>query len=405
MLQERFIEELPFFTDEHRRLATSVANFVAREIETRYRAAEEEGDADEHFRETLKLLAEAGLLRYAVVGGHEMFESAAGGGEALRSRLDTRSLCLIREALSYSSALADLAFVMQGLGTYAISIAAPEHLREFWLERAGSGRAIAAFALTEPEAGSDVAAIKTTARREGGSYLLDGHKCFISNAGIADFYTVFARTGTRVDGRAELSAFVVGARMHGFRVRERTRLIAPHPVGEIEFENLRVPTENLIGAEGDGFRLAMQTLDTFRASVGAAACGMARRALDEALSYAKNRWQFGHPLASHQLIQEKLAVMQTELDAARLLVYRAAYLKDTSTSTGGTLTRAASEAKLFATEAAWRIIDEAVQIHGGNGLRQGSVVERLLRDARALRIYEGTSEIQKLIIANQLLKE
>ena len=383
---DTFITETPFFTTEQRNLATSVAGFVATEIEPR---GAEEQDTEAHFRDLLALLAQAGLLRYAV----------ASAGE----RLDTRSLCLIREALSYSSPLADLAFVMQGLGTYAISLAAPEHVRDFWLSRAASGKAIAAFALTETNAGSDVAAIETTARREGDAYLINGHKRFISNAGLADFYTVFARTGTRADGRAELSAFVVGARMPGFRVRERTEMIAAHPVGEIEFNAARVPAEDMVGREGDGFPLAMQTLDTFRASVGAAACGMARRALDEALSYAKTRRQFGRPLSEHQLIQEKLADMATELDAARLLVYRAAYLKDAGA--GARVTREASEAKLFATEAAGRIIDSALQIHGGSGLVRGHVIERLYRDVRALRIYEGTSEIQKLIIASQLLQD
>jgi acyl-CoA dehydrogenase len=379
---DSFIAETPFFTTEQRNLAVSVAQFVAREIEQR---AGEEEDTEAQFRDLLKLLAEADLLRYAVA--------------ATGTRLDTRSLCLIREALAYSSALADLAFVMQGLGTYALSLAAPEHVRDFWLERAASGKAIAAFALTETQAGSDVAAIQTTARREGDAYLIDGHKRFISNAGLADFYTVFARTGTRADGRAELSAFVVGARMPGFRVRERTQMIAPHPVGEIEFNAARVPAEDMVGREGDGFFLAMQTLDTFRSSVGAAACGMARRALDEALAYAKTRRQFGRALSEHQLIQEKLADMATELDAARLLVYRAAYLKDAGAER---VTREASQAKLFATEAAGRIIDSALQIHGGSGLVRGHVIERLYRDVRALRIYEGTSEIQKLIIASQL---
>ncbi|HEX8852089.1 MAG TPA: acyl-CoA dehydrogenase family protein, partial [Pyrinomonadaceae bacterium] len=319
-MSDRFIEELPFFDDEHLRLAKSVANFAAREVEPRA-VEEEEGDAGEHLRELVRLLAQADLLQYAVAP--DAATEDAGGAS-----LDARSLCLVREALSYSSSLADLAFVMQGLGTYAVSLAAPEHLREFWLARARTGRAVAAFALTEPEAGSDVASVKTTARREGDGYVIDGHKCFISNAGVADFYTIFARTGTRPDGRAELSAFVVGARMPGLRVSERTRLIAPHPIGEVVFENLRVPVQDRLGQEGDGFRLAMQTMDMFRASVGAAACGMARRALDEALRYAKNRQQFGRPLAEHQLIQSKLASMQTELDAARLLVYRAAYLKD-----------------------------------------------------------------------------
>jgi acyl-CoA dehydrogenase len=388
---DRFIEETPFFTDEHSRLAVSVANFVAREIEPHVMS---ETGSDEEFRALLDLLAQADLLRYAV---------AQEG-----STLDVRSLCVLRETLAYSSSLADLAFVMQGLGTYAISLAAPEHVRDFWLTRAAEGRAVAAFALTEPEAGSDVASIQTTARREGDSYVINGRKCFISNAGVADFYTVFARTGERADGRAELSAFVVGARMQGFRLRERTQLIAAHPIGEIEFDNLRVPAEDRVGAEGDGFGLAMQTMNTFRASVGAAACGMARRALDEALAYAKQRRQFGVALAEQQLIQAKLAEMQTQLDAARLLVYRAAHLKDTHDEHAGTrsttLTRAASEAKLFATEAAARIVDEAVQIHGGRGIVRGQMVERLYRDVRALRIYEGTSEIQKLIIAKEMLK-
>jgi acyl-CoA dehydrogenase len=247
-----------------------------------------------------------------------------------------------------------------------------------------------------------VAALKTTAQREDDSYVINGRKRFISNAGVADFYTVFARTGTHEDGPAELSALIVSARMAGFSVAERTEMIATHPIGELEFKDCRVPAEDMIGKQGDGLRLALQTLDLFRASVGAAACGMARRALDESLLHAKSRKQFGKLLAEHQLILEKLADMATELDAARLLVYRAAHLKDTSAERS---TREASEAKLFATEAAGRIIDQAVQIHGGAGLVRGSVVERLYRDVRALRIYEGTSEIQKLIIANQLLKE
>lgn len=376
--------ELPFFTPEHRNLAQSVAQFAAREIEPH---AGVEEDVDGLARHFVGLLASAGLLSYAVA----------------ESRLDIRSLCLIREELSYSSPLADLAFVMQGLGTFAIAQAAPDHVREFWLARAANGKAIAAFALTEPDAGSDVASIQTNARRDGETYVINGRKRFISNAGIADFYTVFARTGTREDGRATLSAFVVGAKMPGFSVVERTPLMAPHPIGEIAFNDCRVPAEDMVGNEGDGFRLAMATLDTFRASVGAAACGMARRALDEALRYASTRKQFGRLLCEHQLVQEKLADMVTELDAARLLVYRAAHMRDTAPD--ARVTREASEAKLFATEAASRIIDSAVQIHGGAGLVRGSVVERLYRDIRALRIYEGTSEIQKLVIAGQLLKE
>ena len=382
---DKFIDQLPFFTPEHRTLAADMESFVQREIETR---AVEERDLDAQLRELVGVLAKAGALHYAV---------ASPG-----TKLDVRALCLIREALAYSSALADVAFVMQGLGTFAISQAAPEHVRDFWISRAVKGKAVAAFALTEPDAGSDVAGIKTTATRDGDAYVINGRKRFISNAGVADFYTVFARTGTDENGRAALSAFVVSARMPGLSVTERTAMIAAHPIGEIEFNGCRVPAEDMVGGEGDGFVLAMRTMDTFRASVGAAACGMARRALDESLVYATSRKQFGRLLAEHQLIQEKLADMITELDAARLLVYRAAHLKDAGAAR---VTREASEAKLYATEAACRIIDQAVQIHGGSGLVRGSVVERLYRDVRALRIYEGTSEIQKLIIAGQLLKE
>lgn len=380
---DTMIDKLPFFTPDHRNLTRDLSQFISAEIEP---TAGEDADVDAQVRRLVNVLAKAGMLELAV---------------ASESSLDTRALCLIREGLAYSSSLADLAFVMQGLGTYAIGRAAPEHIREFWLSRAVAGKAIAAFALTEPDAGSDVAAIQTTATLEGDAYVINGRKRFISNAGIADFYTVFARTGTGEGNRAKISAFVVSAKMPGFRVVERTPLIAPHPIGEIEFENCRVPVEDRVGNEGDGFGLAMETLDTFRASVGAAACGMARRALDESVRYATTRKQFGRLLAEHQLIQEKLADMVTELDAARLLVYRAAYLKDTGSSR---VTREASEAKLFATEAAGRIIDSAVQIHGGSGLVHGSVVERLYRDVRALRIYEGTSEIQKIVIASQLLK-
>jgi acyl-CoA dehydrogenase len=377
------IYELPFFTDEHRNLAQSVAEFVVQEIEPR---ASVEDDIENLARDLVHLLARAGLLSYAVA----------------EAKLDIRALCVIREELAYSSALADLAFVMQGLGTYAIARAAPDHVRDFWLARAANGKAIAAFALTEPNAGSDVAGIQTTARRDGETYVIDGRKRFISNAGIADFYLVFAKTGTREDGRPVISAFVVGSKMQGFRVVERTPLIAPHPIGEIAFDQCRVPAEDMVGNEGDGFKLAMETMDTFRASVGAAACGMARRALDQAVRYSSNRRQFGRLLCEHQLVQAKLADMITELDAARLLVYRAAYAKDMGADK---ITREASEAKLFATEAAGRIIDSAVQIHGGTGLVSGTVVERLYRDIRALRIYEGTSEIQKLVIAGRLLKE
>src|SRR5215472_2419061 len=314
---DSFIQTTPFFSPDQHALSERLAQFAEREVEAR--AADDEHDPDQRVRDYLLLLAENDLLRYAVASPGQPF--------------DLRSFCIIRESLSYSSSLADLAFVMQGLGTYAISRSATEHVRDFWLARARTGKAIAAFALTEPDAGSDVAGLKTLARKEGEAYFIDGRKRFISNAGVADFYTVFARTGTRGDGRAELSAFIVSARMPGFSVRERTQMIAPHPIGELEFINCKVPAEDMIGNPGDGLRLSLQTLDTFRASVGAAACGMARRALDESLLHGRSRQQFGKPLVEHQLIQGKIADMATALDAARLLVYRAAYLKDTGALT------------------------------------------------------------------------
>lgn len=388
MSPDKFYEETPFFTDAHERLAAGVGAFAAREIGPR---ADEDDAPDAQFREMLGLLAQAGLLRHAIA------KDAAG--------LDPRSLCIVREVLAYHSTVADAAFMVQGVGTYPIALAAPDHVRDFWVQRATEGRAVAAFALTEPEAGSDVSALRTTARLEGDAYVINGHKTFVSNAGVADFYTVFARTGTREsDGRALLSAFIVGLRLPGFRVSARRELIGSQIVGEIEMENLRVPIENRIGAEGEGFNLAMRTLDAFRASVGAAACGMARRALDETIAHARRRQQFGAALGQFQLIQEQLADMATELDAARLLVYQAAYQSDAARASSATATRAVSAAKLFATEAACRITDRAVQIHGAQGLLRGSVVERLHRDVRALRIYGGTSEIQKLVIAGQLLK-
>src|SRR5947209_1885941 len=290
MPRDRFFEETPFFTDEHARLAAGVASFAAREVGP-LAATEEEGEADERFRRLLSLLAQADLLRYSV---------ARGDG----TPLEARSLCVVREALAYHSPLADLAFVMQGLGTYALSLAASEHVRDFWLGRARAGKSIAAFALTEPEAGSDVSNVQTTAARDGDSYVITGRKCFISNAGLADFYTVFARTGTRGDGRAELSAFIVGARMPGFRVLTRTPLIADHPIGEIEFEGVRVPAEDRVGKEGEGFRLAMLTMDMFRASVGAAGCGMALRTLDEGVRHGKTHSQFGIKSRIHSLHPE-----------------------------------------------------------------------------------------------------
>ena len=377
-----------FFNDQHRELAGAVHRFAAREVEPR---AIEAGDEEEKARELVRLMAAAGLLRYVVPQAYE----------GVAPDLDLRSLCIIREGLAYSSGLADTMFAMQGLGSYPITLAGSELLKRKFLPRVASGQAIAAFAVTEPDAGSDVAALQSTARRDGDQYELNGTKTFISNAGIADFYVVFAKTDPDREHKG-ISAFVVESSAPGLIIERKLELVAPHPIGVVKFQNCRVPCENLLGAEGEGFKVAMKTLDVFRTTVAAAALGMARRAFDEALAYSKKRAQFGRLLAEFQGIQFKLAEMATELEAARLLVYRAAWKKDQGAER---VTLESAMAKLYATEAAQRIIDAAVQIHGGYGVVKGYAVERLYREIRALRIYEGTSEIQKVVIARELLKE
>lgn len=375
----------PFLEDHHRRLAEQVDRFVREEIETALL-----GDTEhEQARYLVRALAREGLLAHTVPPQ-----------EGASSQLDVRALCVVREHLSYHSSLADLMFAMQGLGSFPVAFSGSENTKRELLPKVKSGEAIAAFAITEPEAGSDVSALQTTARRDGASYVLDGVKTFISNAGLADFYTVFAKTDS-TRGSKGISAYVVEKHTPGFYFEEKIELIAPHPIGRIRFDGCRVPLSNLIGEEGEGFKVAMATLDTFRPTVGAAAMGLAWRALDEAIGYARRRIQFGRPIAEFQATQMKIAEMATELDAARLLVYRAAWKKDTDATR---VTLESAMAKLFATEAAQRIIDAAVQIHGGTGVVRGSVVERLYREVRALRIYEGTSEIQKLVIAGQLLR-
>jgi acyl-CoA dehydrogenase len=376
----------PLLEDHHRRLAEQVDRFVREQV----RGAAPSDSEDDEARRLVEAFAREGLLAYTVP------ENIEAGPNAL----DVRALCVVREHLAYESSLADLMFAMQGLGSFPVTLAGSDELKRTILPRVKAGEAIAAFAITEPEAGSDVSAIQTTARRDGPDFVVDGVKTFISNAGLADFYTVFAKTD-RDKGSKGISAFVVERNAPGFLFEEKIELIAPHPIGRIRFDGCRVPASNLLGEEGQGFKIAMTTLDTFRATVGAAAVGLAWRALDEALAYAKHRVQFGRPISEFQATQMKLAEMATDLDAARLLVYRAAYLKDTD---AGRVTKESAMAKLFATEAAGRIIDAAVQIHGGAGVVRGSVVERLYREVRALRIYEGTSEIQKLVIAHQLLK-
>jgi acyl-CoA dehydrogenase len=309
-------------------------------------------------------------------------------------------MCLAREAIAASSGFADSVYAVQGLGCYPIVLAGSTELKRKYVEDAARGSAIGAFALTEAGAGSDPAGIATEARRDGNDYVISGAKTFISNAGLATFYVVFARTGPGA-GAKGLSAFVVDADAPGFQVDRQIPLLAPHPIGELRFDECRVRADHRLGDEGEGLKIALSTLDLFRSSVGAAACGIAGRALREAAQYADHRQQFGSTLSEFQATKIALADMATELDASRLLVYRAAWTKDDGAAR---VTRESSMAKLFATEAAQRIVDRAVQIHGGRGVTRGSVVERLYREVRALRIYEGTSEIQRLVIADQFLK-
>ncbi len=376
------------FDDEHRALVDRVTAIARDAIEPV--AATEEDSPDAAFDEYVRVLGESGLLAETVAAPY-----------GRRERLDARSLCLVRECLAGSSGLADLVFVMQGLGSYALQRAGNDDVQRTWLPRVANGDAVAALALTEEYAGSDVASLRATAVREGDEYVIDGEKWFISNAGRAAFYTVFANANPDA-GRKGITAFLVEADRTGCTVVREMRTLAPHPLGVVRFDRCRVPVASRIGGEGEGFRLAMATLDMFRATVGAAAVGMASRALSEAVAFSKARSQFGKLLSEFQLTQAALAEMSVEVDAARMLVYRAAWASDRD---AGRVTLEASTAKLFATEAAQRVVDRALQIHGGRGLLRGSITERLYRDVRALRIYEGTSEIQKLVIASHLLKD
>jgi acyl-CoA dehydrogenase len=370
----------PFLDDAHRERAAALEAWAASELRDLGEPAE--ADLDDHCRDLVARLADGGWLHAAV-------------GEPI----DVRALCLTRETLAYHHALADFAFAMQGLGSGAISLFGSAELRDRYLPAVADGRLIAAFALSEPEAGSDVAQVATTARPDGDGYVLDGEKTWISNGGLADFYVVFARTG-EAPGARGLSAFVVDADAPGLRVAERIPVIAPHPLARIELDGVRVPAAQRLGAPGDGFKVAMATLDVFRPTVGAAALGFARRALDEALQRTTERELFGAPMADLPLVQAKLAEMALGVDTSALLVYRAAWTKDV---VGGRVTREAAMAKLHATESAQRVVDDAVQLFGGLGVTVGSVVERLYREVRALRIYEGASEVQQLIVARAAL--
>ncbi len=378
--------DLPFFADEHRRLARDLAAWCREHL-----ADDEPADVDARCRALVAALGAAGWLRYVV--------PAAYSGALLA--IDSRALCIIRATLAYHAGLADFAFAMQGLGGGAVALAGSAQQKATVLPRIAAGEWIAAFALSEPEAGSDVAAMTTTATRAGDSFILNGTKTWISNGGIADVYTVFARTEPGTGARG-ISAFIVPATAPGLVIAERIAVVAPHPLATLRFTDCRIPADHLLGEPGTGFKLAMRTLDILRAAVAAAATGFARRALDEAIQYAKGRVLFGQTLADLQLTQAKLADMATELEAAELLTWQAAWLRDVAQAN---TTCAVAMAKLYATEAAQRIIDAAVQICGARGITHGATTERLYREIRALRIYEGASEVQQLIIARALLKE
>jgi alkylation response protein AidB-like acyl-CoA dehydrogenase len=374
----------PFLDEAHRELSRAVETWRDRDLRL-------EDDADPHAacRSYVSQLGDAGWLKYAVPGGHDGPDT-----------LDVRSICLIRETLGYASGLAEFAFAMQGLGSAPIALFGSDALKKKYLAGAAAGRSIAAFAISEAEAGSDLSAMQTVARRDGSSIVIDGEKTWISNAGLAGHYVVFCRWPD--GGDKSFLAVVVDADNPGLSVSATIEVMAPHPLGTIVFRECRVPADQIVGDPGKGMRVALGTLDVFRTTVGAAAVGFARRALDEALRHVRTRIAFGKPLSEFQMTQARLADMATAIDAAALLVYRAAWLRDRG---AGRVTREATMAKLVATESAQRVIDDAVQLLGGRGLVRGEPVERLYREIRALRIYEGTSEIQKLVIAGQLLRD
>lgn len=379
-MADRSFLDWPFLEPRHKVLAGELDAWCAENLPA------DHADVDAACRKLVADLGRDGWLRH----------SGAKEGE----KLDLRTICLIRETLARHDGLADFAFAMQGLGMGAVSLFGTPEQQE-WLDKTRAGGAISAFALTEPESGSDVANIATSADRQGDGYVLNGEKTYISNGGIADLYVVFARTG-EAPGAKGLSAFLVPANTRGFEIVSRIDVIAPHPLAHIRFNDMRLPASALIGKPGEGFKIAMSVLDVFRSSVGAAALGFARRALEEALTRATSRTLFGAPLADLQLVQGHIADMALEVDAAALLIYRAAWTKDQGAAR---ITREAAMAKLYATEAAQRVIDAAVQIHGGDGVRHGVTVERLYREIRALRIYEGASDVQRIVIARAALAE
>ncbi|PYY05042.1 MAG: acyl-CoA dehydrogenase [Acidobacteria bacterium] len=374
----------PFFEESHRKLAHDVATLL-----------EQNPDLN---KDDVRALPDERCRILVRAFGDNLRKHAVPAPFGHAQELDIRSVCLIRESLAYHSGLADFAFAMQGLGSCPISLFGSDALRRKYLPNVVSGEMIAAFAISEPEAGSDVRAMKTSACREGDHFVINGTKTWISNAGLADFYVIFCRYPE--GGEKSFVALLVPGKIEGLKV-SRFDVIAPHPIGTLEFKDCRVPAAAIVGKEGEGLKVALATLDLFRPTVGAAALGFARRAFDEAVRWSKNRRAFGKSLSEFQITQTKLAEMALAIDTSALLVYRAAWTHDVLKQS---VTREASMAKLHATESAQRVIDEAVQILGGHGVVAGSVTEKLYREIRALRIYEGTSEIQKLIIANHLLK-
>lgn len=376
----------PFFEDHHRKLAADLDAWCESEM----RDFDHDEDVDIACKKVVKRFGDAGWLKYSVPKN--------GGG--LHERLDVRSICLIRETLARRSGLAEFAFALQGLGSGPISQFGSDSLKKRYLPGVAAGKSIPAFAISEIDAGSDLGAMRTTAKKDGSGFVINGSKTWISNAGIADFYTVFCRFPE--GGDKSFIALVVEANNPGMKVAKRITVMAPHPLGTLEFKDCRVDADALVGTAGKGMGVALGTLDVFRSTVGAAALGFARRALDESVEWTKNRQAFGQKLSDFQITKAKLADMALAIDASALLVYRAAWARDTGADR---IPREAAMAKLFATESAQRVIDDAVQLFGGMGVVSGHPVERLYREVRALRIYEGTSEIQKLILAEQLLKE
>jgi|UniRef100_UPI004047A963 acyl-CoA dehydrogenase len=383
---DKTLFDLPFFEDSHRELARKLTAWARDTYHDRVHS----GNVDDACRARVAALAQAGWLHYCVPGH-------AGGALA---KLDSRSLCLIRQILSYHDGLADFSFAMQGLGSGPISLFGNPKLQTQYLPDVAQGRLIAAFALSEPDAGSDAAAMTTRAVRHGDKYHLHGIKTWISNAGIADFYTVFARTeNDTVDG---VTAFVVNANTPGLTVSERFEVCAPHPIGTLLFDNCVIDASQRLGEPGQGFKVAMQTLDVFRASVGATALGFAQAAADMAMDRAQQRPMFGATLADQQITQAAIGDMHTDIHASALLIYRAAWQRDVL---GQRTTKSAAMAKMFATEAAQKVIDRNVQIHGGLGVKVGHPAEMLYREIRALRIYEGATEIQQVVIARETMRE